>query len=71
MTTGTNVAVIPAGFQLPAHLQTAEAVAAIAKYNGHDAPRIDPSRIIKNGERLVIIRTVGNSANLYIPRSAA
>ncbi|MHB1217934.1 MAG: hypothetical protein ACYC1L_07045 [Alphaproteobacteria bacterium] len=45
--------------------------AAIAKYNGHDAPRIDPSRIIKNGERLVIIRTVGNSASLYIPRSAA
>jgi len=45
--------------------------AAIAKYNGHDAPGIDPSRIIENGERLVIIRTEGNSADLYIPRLAA
>ena len=33
MTTGTQVTVVPAGFQLPAHLQTAEAAAAIAAYN--------------------------------------
>ena len=43
----------------------------IAKYNTHDAVEVNPSRIIGNSERLVIIRTEANSANLYIPRSVA
>ena len=54
MTTGTQLQIIPANIQLPAHLQTAEAVAAIAKYNAEAAGGIKiggfPRISIKGGK---------------------
>jgi hypothetical protein len=67
MTTGTQLTVVPAGFQLPAHLQTAEAAAAIAAYNAAAAggikiggfPRISIKggkfHIVKGGETTTIM----------------
>ena len=67
MTTGTQLQIVPAGFQLPAHLQTAEAVAAIAAYNAAAAggikiggfPRISIKgskfHIVKGGDTTTIM----------------
>lgn len=67
MTTGTQLAVVPANFQLPAHLQTAEAAAAIAAYNAAAAggiklggfPRISIKgskfHIVEGGETTTIM----------------
>jgi hypothetical protein len=67
MTTGTQVTVVPANFQLPAHLQTAEAAAAIAAYNAAAAggikiggfPRISIKgskfHVVKGGETTTIM----------------
>lgn len=67
MSTGNQVAIIPANFQLPAYLQTPEATAAIAAYNAAAAggiktggfPRISIKgskfHIVKGGETTTIM----------------
>jgi len=67
MTTGTQLTVVPANFQLPAHLQTAEAAAAIAAHNAAAAggikiggfPRISIKgskfHVVKGGETTTIM----------------
>lgn len=69
MTTGTQLTIVPANFQLPAHLQTAEAAAAIAAYNAAAAGGIKLGgypRISIKGSKFHIVKG-GETKTIFAP----